>query len=152
MKPTLYPTFKKTRQTSWEPSVVSRNEKTYLKIAPGTINNLLPTNWQTEFSLSNESINYIKLRFTASAGGQGFNVTGCQLVVDTVPARVTAPKRDSPPVTGELLIGVYFRGEYDMIFDSPIFIYPIVFYTSARSNPRPGEESFDKYFIWHHAQ
>ena len=145
-----YPVKEKTLAVTWEPSISTRNENQYLKISPGTINNFLPTNWMSDFVLDKDLVNYVKLRFYSTSSGTGPVITGAEFKVDTALIVPSSPKKNAPPDTSDLLIGVYYKGDYRMIFKSPIFVYPIIFYTTPKTAPVPGGESFDKYFIWQH--
>lgn len=151
MTPLKFPVSIRTHNLPWEPNISERNSQHYLKVNPGTVNYMLPSNWQSEFILKKGEVNYVKLKVLSTSGGTGWFVTGCEYQVNTDAPKAVEPKQDSPPATMEFVVGIYYNGEYKMIFNTPIFIYPIIFYTTPKSNPTTGEESFDKYYIWQHA-
>jgi hypothetical protein len=138
----------KPRPITWEGIVINRGDNVFLKISPGTINNILPSNWDSELSVTGEEIKYICLRVFAQAAGQNVRITGSEFVVKNSAPTSETPTVNLPPPVFEVLIGLYNKGVYRSIFNKPLFAYPSVFMTAPKQNPENFSYPFDKYFVW----
>lgn len=143
-RPKTYQSISKQKLLAWEPEIIQDGPTVYLKLNPGTVNGILPINWQTRHTVKPDDINYIKLKVTSSTGN-----------INSVTIEVSPSKDDSeqqasvnlPPSIFKILIGIYFKGNYYMIYDRPIAAAPIVLYTKTK-NADFGAEPYSKYYIW----
>ena len=138
----------KPRPITWEGLVIQRGENVYVKLSPGTVNGLLPSNWQSELDVTGEEIKYISLKVFSRATGNNVTVTGAELVVNEEAPESEDPTEDAPPATFEILLGIYNQGVYRSIYNKPLFVYPSVFITEPKEDPEAFAYPFTKYFVW----
>lgn len=138
----------KPRLLTWEATVVSRGDRLYLRISPGTVNNILPANWQSELEVTGQGVKYVCLKVLSTSNSNRVVVTGAEFVIRTSAPPTDTPSLGSPPSETNILLGVFFEGLYKAIYTKPLFMYPSVFYTVPKSNPSAFAFPYDKYFVW----
>lgn len=128
------------------------NENSYIiRVLPGTLNGLLPTNTfadgaLTEFSVGEDEVAYVKL-VGATDGTSQF--VSCEIVVDNEPAAPQIPTAFSLPTDPEFLLGVvYNAAAYNTISDSLTVIGQIQFTTDREEAPQPGELPYVSWYVW----
>lgn len=143
-RPKTYQSIAREKLLTWEPQVIQEGSNIFIKINPGTVNGILPVNWQTRHSVKQNDINYIKLKVTSSSGFINSVTVETSTVKDDSEQQ---PSANLPPSIFKILIGIFYRGDYYMIYDRPIAVAPIVLYTT----PKPadfGSEPYIKFYIW----
>lgn len=126
-------------------SVDPNDETKYLvRVRPGTLNGLLPSNWDEEFICNNTGLYYAK----AVTATDGQDITGVTIAIDT-----TAPANQQAVAFGvanpvEYLFGIFLEGAcYRVIGNGHITISPKLWLTTDRDTPpAAGQLPFTQYF------
>lgn len=114
-------------------------------VRPGTLNGILPSNWDDEFVCQNPGLYYAKAMITTD----GAAITGVTIQIDT-----TAPEIQSPVEYGiesqiEYLFGLFAEGQVHRVIGAGhINVSPKLWLTTPiDSAPAPGEFPFSQYFL-----
>ena len=128
------------------------NENQYLvTVLPGTINGLLPTNAftgsaLTEFSISANELNYVKL-VGATNGTTQF--VSCEIEVDQSPAEPQLPTAFTLPAAPEFLLGLVRNATAYNTIKQSLTVTGSVQVTEQREElPQPGELPYINYYVW----
>ena len=117
-------------------------------IAPGTVNNILPTNIisskgvLTEFKIVLNTLNYVKLKFNTN----GKSINSATVLVDktVVPQQVAAAF--SLPTTAEYLLGVVYNGQVYQLISTNLNLGGKVQYVLKATDQ--GSLPFVPYLTW----
>jgi hypothetical protein len=124
----------------WDVSVSTvQDEPTQFlaKVRPGTLNGILPSNWDEEFTMSGTSIYYAKAIITTD----GESVSGVTIEISTDAPAVQVPQSFGIETTVEYLFGLIGSGgSYRTIGAGHIELLPTVWLTKSADAPvAPGE-------------
>jgi hypothetical protein len=117
-------------------------------IAPGTVNNILPQNIinsegvLTEFKISLNTINYVKLLFNTN--GKSINSATVSVVSKVVTQQVAAAF--SLPTSAEYLLGVVYNGQIYQLISTNLNLGGKVQYVLKATEP--GALPFVPYLTW----
>jgi hypothetical protein len=121
------------------------NENQYLvRVQPGTLNGILPTNWDEEFNAAATGLHYAKAVITTD----GEAITDLTIAIDTSPPDPQEPIRFQIPLKVEFLFGLFTEGAaYRVIANGDIRL-PTTIYRIASANPAaaPGESPYDYFY------
>lgn len=129
-----------------DPAAAPENETPpYLvRVRAGTLNGILPTNWDEEFECAGSGLHYAK----AVVATDGQAITGVTIAID-----VSGPATQTPVVFGvanpvEYLFGIFLEGAvYRVIGDGHISISPKLWLTTERASPpAAGDLPFRQFF------
>jgi hypothetical protein len=115
-----------------------------VRVQPGTLNGILPSNWDEEFECAGTGLHYAKAVITTDAE----NITAVAIAIDT-----TAPTEQEPVEFGistevEYLFGLFAEGQvYRVVGPGQITLSPTLWITaSASPAASPGESPYDLYY------
>jgi hypothetical protein len=115
-----------------------------VRVRPGTLNGILPTNWDIEEECAGTGLFYAK----AVVATDGEAITGVTIEIDGTPPTVQQPVEFGIANPVEYLFGLFLEGSvYRVIGAGHITISPKLWLTTERqSPPAPGELPFEQYF------
>ena len=103
-----------------------------VRVQPGTLNGILPSNWDEEFTCAGTGLHYAK----AVIATDGVNITGLTIEIDTEepPLQNALLFSVEDPVT--LLFGLFAEGQvYRVIGPGDIIATPELWLTKAKDSP-----------------
>ena len=140
----IFSRLKPTESTSNE----STSNQYLVSVAPGSINNLLPTNIISpqgvlqDFTINKDEINYVKLKFQSN----GQIINKADIIVDNKNCVLQIPVPFGLPTEAEILLGVVYNSvTYQLIF-SNLFLGAKVQYILKAD--KPDALPFVPYLIW----
>lgn len=109
------------------------NENQYkATVRPGTLNGILASNWDAEFTCNNSSLYYAK----AVIATDGFAVTGVSIEIDTTAPTIQTPQNFAVETSVDYLFGLFFEGQtYRVIGDGDIVLSPEQWLTKDKASP-----------------
>lgn len=115
-----------------------------VRVRPGTLNGILPTNWDIEEEVSGTALIYAK----AVVATDGEAITGVTIVINGTAPTVQAPQEFGVSNPVEYLFGLFLAGAtYRVIGAGHITISPKLWLTTERQTlPEPGELPFLQLF------
>jgi len=115
-----------------------------VRVRPGTLNGILPTNWDIEEECAGTSLFYAK----AVVATDGEAITGVTIEIDDSPPTVQEPVEFGIENPVEYLFGLFLEGSvYRVIGAGHITISPKLWLTTEKQSlPAPGELPFLQYF------
>ena len=115
-----------------------------VRVRPGTLNGILPTNWDIEQSCAATGLFYAK----AVIATDGEAITGATIVINDTAPTVQEPVEFGVSNPVEYLFGLFLEGSvYRVIGAGHITISPKLWLTTEKQTlPAPGELPFLQYF------
>jgi hypothetical protein len=115
-----------------------------VRVRPGTLDGILPTNWDIEEECAGTGLFYAK----AVVATDGEAITGVTIEIDNSPPEAQEPVEFGIANPVEYLFGLFLEGSvYRVIGAGHITISPKLWLTTERqSPPAPGELPFEQYF------
>ena len=115
-----------------------------VRVRPGTLNGILPTNWDIEEECAGTGLFYAK----AVVATDGEAITGVTIEIDANPPTVQEPVEFGIANPVKYLFGLFLEGSvYRVIGAGHITISPKLWLTTEKqSPPAPGELPFEQYF------
>jgi hypothetical protein len=115
-----------------------------VRVRPGTLNGILPTNWEIEQECASTGLFYAK----AVIATDGEAITGVTIEIDSTPPAVQEPVEFGIENPVEYLFGLFLEGTvYRVIGAGHITISPKLWLTTEKPTlPAPGELPFSQYF------
>ena len=119
-------------------------------VQPGTLSGLLPSNYNSTFTLSLSSTYYLTLAATASAG---------QITAATLSFAASAPaaipvNMGQPPLSFSFLLGILITDGvgggtwFRAIAPGSLFAVGQLQYQTNKASPSPGTLPFDNWYTW----
>lgn len=121
------------------------NENQYLvRVRPGTLNGILPTNWDAEFTCASTGLHYAK----AVIATDGEGLTSVAIAIDTSAPTVQEPQEFGIETTVEYLFGLFAEGQVYRPIGAGHIILPTRTWlvTSASPAASPGESPYDIFY------
>jgi hypothetical protein len=114
-------------------------------VRPGTLNGILPTNWDEEFECAGIGLHYAK----AVIATDGQAITGVTIAIDTTAPTEQEPQEFAIATEIEYLFGLFAEGQvYRVIGAGHISVSPKLWITTPTDTPAaPGELPFSQYFL-----
>lgn len=101
-------------------------------VRPGTINGILPTNWDNEFTCANTGIYYAK----AVIATDGLAITGVTISVNTSQPAAQNPQPFAIEGSIDYLFGLFAEGQvYRVVSGGHINLAPEIWLTKDKSSP-----------------
>jgi hypothetical protein len=127
-----------------DPESTAENPPYKIRVQPGTLNGILPSNWDTEFDAAATGLHYAK----AVVATDGESITGVTIEINTTPPRDQAPVEFGIESSIDYLFGLFFEGStFRVIGNGSISIRPRIWFVVSASPPaQPGESPFDIYY------
>jgi hypothetical protein len=123
------------------------NENQYLlSVQPGTLNGILPTNWDEEFPCASTGLFYAKV--VVATDGEA--ITGITIEIDAAPPSSQSPVKFGVASSVDIVFGLFSEGSIYRTIGSVgnIVASPQLWLTTERqSSPQPGELPFDQYYL-----
>lgn len=134
----------------WAVSVVQsnlQNKTAKIKIAPGSINNVVPSNIDQEFEVrTDDTVYYIYCSVETSNG----SVQSCQIAVSEDKPSGFGLSELIPPSSFDVFIGSFCNNEYFVVKDNiSIQVYEV--FKQSRQPNFPGDRPYDIYYSWRKA-
>lgn len=116
-----------------------------IRVRPGTLNGILPTNWDIERTVSGTALIYAK----AVVETDGEAITRLTIVIDAIPPAVQQPVEFGIEARIEYLFGLFYEGVVFRVISVGHISLPTSTWlvTSADPAAQPGESPFDIYYI-----
>jgi len=132
------------QQKPWDIYLVDQpDQSTFtVKVHPGTISNILPDNWDNEFSVG-EGLYY----GVATLATDGKLINGITLGFQETPPAQQEPQKFGIESSVEYLFGLFASGTSFNVLNQSIYLYPrLRLVTSADPAAAPGESPFDLWY------
>ena len=132
-------------QAQVDPDAAPESPAYLVRVRPGTLNGILPTNWDIEQSCAATGLFYAK----AVVATDGEAITGVTIVINGTAPTVQQPVEFGVANPVEYLFGLFLEGSvYRVIGSGHITISPKLWLTTERPTiPAPGELPFSQYFF-----
>jgi hypothetical protein len=115
-----------------------------LRVRPGTINGVLPTNWSAEQTVGT-SLSYIILSVTATNNA----INSCSLAVSgTAPAAEPEPVKWGLPTSFAVIIGLVQGIKVWQVVYNNLSFSSSKRITTDRANPQIGQLPYDNFYTW----
>lgn len=116
---------------------------TTLTIQPGTVNNVLPSNYLTGITVTGTA--YISVECATNNG----RITSASLVSDTAQPGSPIPAMGAPPTTFKVLIGIVSGGVATKVWgNANILAHCVEVYRAEKASPVAGQIPYDVYYTW----
>lgn len=113
-----------------------------VKIRPGTISNILPSNWDDTFTVGEELCYGI-----ATITTDGKDITGLSIDITTDQPQQQTPQKFGVQSSIEYLFGLFKEGASYNVLKESIYLYPrLRLVTSAAPAAAPGQSPFDLWY------
>lgn len=131
----------------WTVSIVSSNranKTAKIKLAPGSINGVVPSNIGLEFDVTTDGVvYYIYCSVTATNG----SVQGCTLAVSTTVPSGVGVSMGTPPTSFDVFIGS-FSLEKAVVSKENIYLEVYEAYRASKTPSFPGDRPYNIYYSW----
>jgi hypothetical protein len=116
-----------------------------VRVQPGTLNGILPSNWDDEFECAGTGLHYAK----AVIATDGEAIAGVTIEIDTSPPAIQAPVEFGIASTIEYLFGLFAEGAvYRVIGPGSIALLPKTYLVLGADPPaQPGESPYKLFYI-----
>jgi hypothetical protein len=128
----------------WDIVVDSIQNNTYtVKIHPGTISNILASNWDDEFTVIKDQLAY----GVATISTDGKTINAISIGISNEPPQQQEPQKFAVQESVEYLFGLFVNGATYNVLGGSIYLYPqLRLVTSADPAAQPGESPFDLWY------
>ena len=116
-----------------------------VRVRPGTLNGILPPNWDSEEECASTGLFYAK----AVRATDGEAVTGVTIEIDANPPTVQQPVEFGIATSVEYLFGLFSEGQVYRVIGAGQIVLPTRTWlvTSADPVAAPGESPYDIYYL-----
>jgi hypothetical protein len=116
-----------------------------VRVRPGTLNGILPTNWDIEEECAATGLFYAK----AVVATDGAGITGVTIVINGTAPTVQAPQEFGIANSVEYLFGLFSGGAVYRVIGAGHIVLPTRTWlvTSADPAASPGESPYDIYYV-----
>lgn len=129
----------------WDITVENSTENSYtLKIQPGTLAGVLPSNWDAEFTATADDLYYGIAKVTTD----GQFVTGVEIDIADTPPQLQPPVKFGLAEDIDILFGLFKEGvSYNLTGGQNIDVWARnILTTTPETQPEPGMPAFDLWF------
>jgi hypothetical protein len=133
------------KRQPWDIYVAAKQEGTYtLRVQPGTLARVLPSNWDEEFTVGEDTLLY----GVATATTDGRAVTEVSISMGAAPPTISETLKFAVPSEVKFVFGLFKDGKsYNAAGGADISVTgQIVLVASADPAADPGESPFDLYY------
>jgi hypothetical protein len=110
-----------------------------IRVQPGTLNGILPSNWDEEFTAQPTDLHYAK----AVIATDGEAVTGLSIEIDTSAPAIQEPQLFSVDSEIELTFGLFYEGQtFRVIAPGSLILSPVPYLVTDKASPQPGELAY----------
>ena len=116
-----------------------------VRVRPGTLNGILPTNWDIEEEVSGTALIYAK----AVVATDGEAITGVTIVINGTAPTVQQPVEFGIATSVEYLFGLFSEGQVYRVIGAGQIVLPTRTWLVTSANPvaAPGESPYDIYYL-----
>jgi hypothetical protein len=116
-----------------------------IRVRPGTLNGILPTNWDEEFEYPGTGLWYAK----AVVATDGEAVTGVTIVINGTAPTVQQPVEFGIEASIEYLFGLFFEGQVYRVIGAGQIVLQVRTWLVTAADPAaaPGESPYDIYYV-----
>ncbi len=127
-----------------DPESNPENPSYLVRVRPGTLNGILPTNWDEEFECAGTGLHYAK----AIIATDGEAITGVTIQIDVTPPAVQEPVEFGIAASIEYLFGLFSAGAVNRVIGAGhIALSPEQWLVISADPPAaPGESPYDIYY------
>jgi hypothetical protein len=127
-----------------DPDSESENPPYKIRVQPGTLNGILPSNWDEEFNAANTGLHYAK----AIIATDGEAITGVTIQINTTEPTEQAPVEYGIASNVQYLFGLFAEGAvYRVIGSGQITLTPAQWLVVSANPPAsPGESPYDIFY------
>lgn len=127
---------------------IGGTDGTELKVKPGTINSLLPSNVSSTFTLPANTSSYTRYLVLTASCSDG-QVTSATLSVDSSAPSPPGVAMGLPPTSFKVLLGLIDTGKaYRTIACGSVSAKPVEAYRTDKASPVFGLSPYDIYYTW----
>jgi hypothetical protein len=110
-----------------------------IRVQPGTLNGILPSNWDEEFTAQPTGLHYAKAVITTD----GEAITGLSIEIDTSAPAIQEPQLFSVDSEIELTFGLFYEGQtFRVIAPGSLILSPVPYLVTDKASPQPGELAY----------
>jgi len=134
-----------TRRPPWTIYITESDESSYtVRVQPGTISRILPSNWDDEWTISSESLGYAVVNIETD----GQFIIGAEIDIITSEPTQQTPQKFGLENNIQILFGLFQEGvSFNLTDGADIDVSAqAVLATSADPPAAPGESPYDIYF------
>jgi len=114
-------------------------------IWPGTLNQLLVSNYATGVTVPQTGTRYLVVDCTTADG----EITSAALAADSTAPGAIAPTQGTPPVAFKLLVGIVVDNvAYKVWTAGNVLASPVESFRVDKASPVPGSLPYDIYYTW----
>ena len=122
-----------------DPESEAENPPYKIRVQPGTLNGILPSNWDEEFNAAPTGLHYAKAVITTD----GEFVTGVSIEIDTSAPDVQEPQLFAVDSEVKLTFGLFYEGQtFRVIAPGSIILSPVPYLVKDKASPQPGELAY----------
>ena len=116
-----------------------------VRVKPGTLNGILPSNWDAEFTCAGTGLHYAKAVITTD----GEAITAVAIQINTTAPTVQQPSEFSVQTSVQYLFGLFAEGQvYRVIGDGHISLPTRTWLVTSASPPAAaGQSPYDIYYL-----
>ncbi len=116
-----------------------------VRVQPGTLNGILPSNWDEEFERAGTGLHYAKAVITTD----GEAITGVTIAIDTTEPAAQEPQEFGIAAEVEYLFGLFAEGAVYRVIGAGHIVLPNRTWLVASAEPSasPGESPYDIYYV-----
>ena len=129
----------------WDIIIQEQNaSSSILRVQAGTLNGILPSNWNATFSVGNTGLYYAKANITTD----GENITGVSIQINGTQPSQQQPKKFSIETNIDYLFGLFNNGVASRVIGpQQITVSPVRWLVVSASPPaEAGESPYDIYY------
>jgi hypothetical protein len=116
-----------------------------IRVRPGTLNSILPTNWDEEFEYPGTGLWYAK----AVIATDGEAITGVTIEIDATAPAVQEPVEFGIEASIEYLFGLFSEGQVYRVIGAGHIVLQVRTWLVTAADPaaEPGESPYDIYYV-----
>jgi hypothetical protein len=128
----------------WEIYVTDSEEESYtVKVRPGTVGGILPSNWDDQFTCEKDQLYFGKVNLVTD----GKNITSATIVIDAEEPATQEVEEFAVAAEVDVLFGLFKNEGFRIATSGNISAYPQLALTTSKSPPaEPGESP---YVFWY---
>ena len=131
--------------TAFDVDVTASGSGYRLDVHPGTVNGLLPTNYNlTHTTASTAEVVYLVLNCTVVNGA----ISSATLAFETAPADPVGSQVAAPPGAFAWTLGLLIAGKWYKLVAGSLMATPQELFRVAKPSFSPGELPYDAYYTW----
>ena len=130
----------------WKPTFFVDGGTNKVRLNLGTVNNVVPSNWNDAFTVNDEA-GAFKFAVLTVTSGSGI-VTGATLSMDGVPPAADSVTKDVPPAQMQIVLGAMRMSQSKMILSDNIDMVAEQVFIEPIQSPALGAEATARWWRW----